>query len=72
MEIIKDEKIKKIVAKLENAIKLTAFQGKVFLTGGVVRNSLLNLPIHDVDVVVELENGGIMLANLLAARERCY
>ena len=72
MEIIKDERVKKIIEKIKNAIKLTAFNGNVYLTGGVIRDSILNIPIKDVDVVVTIPDGGIVLANLLAAREKCY
>ena len=72
MEIIKDERVKKIVEKLRNVIKLSKLEGRVFITGGCIRDSLLNLPIKDVDVVTDIDGGGIMLANLLAAKERCY
>lgn len=72
MEVIKDEKILKIVSKLKECIKLTRFQNHVFVTGGAIRNSILDKPINDLDIVVDLEHGGVMLANLFAARERCY
>lgn len=72
MEIIKDERVKKIIEKLRNAIKLTRFENHVFITGGCVRDSLLNLPINDVDVVTDIEFGGVVLANLLVVKERCY
>lgn len=72
MDIIKDEKVLKVVDKIKNAIKLTAFENHVFLVGGVVRDSLLGLPIKDIDVCVDIKGGGIMVANLLAAREKCY
>ena len=72
MEVIKDEKILKIIDKLKECIKLTRFQGHVFVTGGAIRDSLLEKPINDLDIVVDLDHGGIMLANLFAAKERCY
>lgn len=72
MEIFKDEKIKKVLEKIKNAIKLTHFDGKVYVVGGAVRDALLGLPVKDIDVVVEYNNGGLMVANLLAAREKCY
>jgi len=72
MEIFKDEKIKKILDKINDAIKHTCFEGKVYVVGGAIRDSLLGLPIKDLDIVVEYKCGGIMLANLLAAREKCY
>ena len=33
---------------------------------------MLNLPIHDIDIVIEKEDGALIAANLLAAREKCY
>ena len=72
MEIFKDEKIKKVLEKIKNAIKLTHFDGKVFVVGGAVRDALLGLPVKDLDIVVEYKGGGLMVANLLAAREKCY
>lgn len=72
MEIFKDEKILKIIEKIKNAVKLTSFEGSIFVTGGAIRSSLLKQPVNDLDIVVEKEAGGIMVANLLAAKEKCY
>ena len=72
MEVIKDERVKKIIEKIQEAIKLTKFNGHVYLVGGCVRDSLLNQPIKDVDVVIDVKCGGMVLANLLAVREKCY
>lgn len=72
MEIIKDKRVLKIIDKLKNAVKQTQLEGHVYLVGGVIKSSLLNLPIHDIDIVIEKEDGGIIAANLLAAREKCY
>ena len=72
MEVIKDERVKKIIDKIQEYIKLTRFNGHVYLVGGCVRDSLLNQPIKDVDVVVETKCGGMVLANLLAVREKCF
>ena len=72
MEIFKDERINKIIEKLQNAIKLTKFEGKVYIVGGAVRDALLGMEVKDLDIVVEEKGGGIMVANLLAAKEKCY
>ena len=72
MEIIKDKKILKIIEKIKNAIKLTRLENHVFITGGAIRDSILNTPIKDLDLVVDVEDGGIVVANLLAAKEKCY
>ena len=62
MEIFKDEKIKKVLEKIKNAIKLTHFDGKVYVVGGAVRDALLGLPVKDLDIVVEYKGGGLMVA----------
>lgn len=72
MEIIKDEKIKKIIDKIKDAIKLTRMSQHVYVTGGCIRNSLLGLPIKDIDIVVDVKGGNTVVANLLATREKCY
>lgn len=72
MELFKDEKYKKLVDKLQEYIKGTAFEGKVYLVGGCVRDAILEEPIKDIDIVVEREGGGIGLATLLAARDKSY
>ena len=72
MEIFKDERIKRLVKLIQDIIKNTHFEGHVFLVGGVIRNSLLNLPIKDIDIVVDIRNGGTLFANYLAVRCRCY
>ena len=53
MEIFKDERVKKIIEKLQNAIKLTHFEGKVYIVGGAVRDALLGMEVKDLDIVVE-------------------
>lgn len=72
MEVITDERAKKVIEKVKNAIKLTHFENTVYLVGGAIRDSLLGMPIKDLDFVVTVPNGGLMVANLLAAREKCY
>jgi len=67
-----DNKIIHIVNALQKQIKGTNFEGKVYLVGGFVRNLILNQPIKDVDIVVEKENGGLMLANYLAVKNKCW
>lgn len=72
MEIIKDKRVLKIIEKIKNASKLTALESKIYVVGGAIRDSLLKQSIRDIDIVVNAKEGGIILANLLAAREKCY
>ena len=72
MGIITDERAKKVIEKVKSAIKSTCFENSVFLVGGAIRDSLLGMPVHDLDFVVEYPNGGIIVANLLATKEKCF
>ena len=72
MGIITDERAKKVIEKVKSAIKSTCFENSVYLVGGAIRDSLLGMPVHDLDFVVEYPNGGIIVANLLATKEKCF
>ncbi|MFA5395549.1 MAG: CCA tRNA nucleotidyltransferase [Methanogenium sp.] len=53
---------------LKDQIKGTKYQSKVFLAGGGVRDELLGMPIKDIDLTVELPNGGIEFANWITKK----
>ena len=72
MELFTHEVHKKLIDRLQKEIKTTSFNGRVFLVGGCIRDSLLKLPIKDIDIAVECEGGGIGLAALLAAKDKSY
>ena len=55
-------KFYKIVLYIKDLIKGTKFDGKTYVVGGAVRDLLMNKEIKDVDIVVELPNGGIEIA----------
>ena len=61
-----------VAAYLKNAIKNSRFDGHVCLVGGCVRDSIMNREIHDFDVVVDLQNGGIVFANWLALADKNF
>lgn len=56
------DKFYKIVLYIKDLIKGTKFEGKTYVVGGAVRDLLMNKEIKDVDIVVELPNGGIDFA----------
>ena len=74
MEVFKDEKIKKLIKVIQNSIKGTHFENHVFIVGGLIRDSLLNLPLDtaDVDIVVDIKNGGMLFANYMTIKHQCY
>lgn len=67
-----DEKVIHIVNKLQEQIKRTHFENHVYLVGGCVRDLILNQPVKDIDIVVDLKNGGLTLANYLACKNKCW
>lgn len=49
-----------------NLIQGSPFEGKVFLAGGAVRDEMLGLAVKDIDLVVNLPDGGIAFAEWVA------
>ena len=72
IEIFKDERIKKLVEVIRESIQGSYFQDHVFICGGAIRNSLLGLPVNDVDICVDTKDGGIGFATFIAFRHQCY
>lgn len=50
------------VEYLKDLIKGTEFEGTVYIAGGAVRDELMGNPIKDIDLVVDMQNGGIKFA----------
>lgn len=57
------DKFYKIVLYLKDLINGTKFEGKTYVVGGAVRDLYMDKEIKDIDIVVELPNGGIEFAN---------
>ena len=72
MGIFKDERLIKLVNLIQDSIRSTHFQDKVFLCGGCVRDSILGLPIKDVDIAVNIPNGGILFSTYMAMKQMCF
>lgn len=64
-----DEKVIAVTKKLEKWLKGSIFEDKVYYVGGCVRDLILGKPVKDIDIVVEMKNGGLMLANYLAVKD---
>ena len=54
-----------IIEHLKNIILGTKFENHVFSVGGCERDLILDSPIQDIDIVIDLPNGGIEFANWL-------
>ena len=59
------EKYIQICDYLQNIIENTKFYGVTHIVGGAVRDELMNNPIKDIDLCIELPNGGLEFANWL-------
>ena len=57
--------IKEIHNFLKNILIDTEFNGKTYFVGGCVRDFYRDSPAHDIDIVVELENGSYKLAHYI-------
>ena len=63
---------KYIINELKELITNTEFEGKTYCVGGCCRDKLLGDEIKDIDIVVELPNGGIELAKYLYKQNKLY
>lgn len=63
---------KYIVNELRELIANTKFEGKTYCVGGCCRDKLLGNEIKDIDIVVELPNGGIELAEYLYSQNKLH
>ena len=62
---MKLELYKEIRKYLKEIISNTKFEHMTYCVGGCCRDEILGNEIKDIDIVVELENGGIELAQYL-------
>lgn len=61
-----------ICKHINSLINGTEFDGKVYICGGAVRDKLMRHEIKDIDMCVELPNGGINLANWLYTHDMLH
>lgn len=57
---------------LKSVIKHTHWSGKVYVAGGAVRDMVMGADPKDIDLVVEMEDGGIKFATYVAQRLGIY
>lgn len=62
---MKLELYKEIRSYIKTLITNTKFEGKTYCVGGCCRDEILGNDIKDIDIVIELENGGIDFATYL-------
>ena len=57
------DKFVNIISYIKDIIKDTRYEGRVFAVGGSVRDFLMGNTIKDIDIAVDIKNGGIEFAN---------
>ena len=60
-----DERYREICTYLKDLLSGTRWEGHVYAVGGCCRDSLLGLPVNDIDLAVSLPDGGVELARWL-------
>lgn len=67
-----DERLKRLVDLIQSTIKESRFEGLVYITGGCVRDLILGREVKDIDIVVDMQNGGMLFATFFAMKTKCY
>ena len=62
------ERFLKITNYIKDEIRGTRFDGRIYVVGGSVRDMVMKRPIKDIDLVVDMENGGIEFAQFCMER----
>ena len=70
--VIKNQKDKAIIELMAQSIENTQWEGKVYLCGEYVRNTLLDLPTTHIEICVESPNGFEAFANWICKEVGCY
>ena len=67
-----DKRLSLLINRIRQLIAPTPFKNHIYLTGGCIRNTLLGLPLHDVDIVVDMKDGWMGFATMLALSEKSF
>jgi len=72
-QLIKEGILEQIAVEfISNLVKNSPFKGKAYIAGGYVRDELLGLDPKDIDIVVEMDNGGIKFADWITKKLNIY
>ena len=66
------EEFKGVIDFLRSAIKNTEYENHVYLVGGCVRDYLMGDTIADIDIAIDIPNGGYKFSTWLTQRENCW
>lgn len=65
-------KYKYVLDLIKEQIKGSRFEGHVFAVGGSVRDMLMGNEIKDIDLVIDIEDGGIKFAEWITNQNKCF
>lgn len=65
-----DRHYHQILDYFKGIIKGTKWQGHLYAVGGCVRDEILGSEIHDIDIAVDIPNGGILFTRWLGRRRQ--
>ena len=68
----KKNKLESCLLEIQRLIRGTYWEGHVYAVGGCVRDKLLGTPIHDIDLVIDVEHGGVVFAEWVTRTTSCY
>ena len=68
---IQNQKHIKLIERIRDLIKDSVFENHVFIVGGFVRDSIMGNESHDIDIAVDVQDGGINFATWLAYHTGC-
>lgn len=66
------DQTKAAVDFIKLTIKDTEWEGKVYIAGGAVRDELMGNDPHDIDLLVDMEDGGILFAEWITEKLGIY
>lgn len=61
-----------VLEYIKKYIKNTEYENKVYLAGGGVRDELLGKNVKDIDLLIDINNGGILFAEWICKKHRIY
>lgn len=72
LPFIKDDRLLKLIDFIKKEIKGTYYNGHIYLVGGTVRDAMLNHPIKNINIAVDIPSGGVSFANFISFRNDCH
>lgn len=63
-----EQKFKEIIEYIKTIIKDSIFENHCYAVGGSVRDFVMKNEIKDIDICIDIENGGVLFSQFLYER----